>query len=357
LEGNYLYVNERWCEIVGITLEKTLEKDWIAALHPDDKERVFKEFNLAKRKNLPFKLQFRLQQNNSKVIWVLGQIVAEKDNSGKILGYVGTFTEISENKQIEEELRQTERKIRDLLNAIPDLVICINRDGTLLECQTVNNSSIQLLSNIKVGSNLFTILPVEIGQKFKTSIEKTLSTNEMQTCEYKIKINGNLRYRECRMLMSGENEVIGIVRDVTEEKKVEIALHQHQLELKALIENAPDIIARFDRQLRHLYINNAAQKATGIAPQVFLGKSNRELGIPSELLTYWEKCMEDVFVTGKEGVMEFEYNTPTGIRYYHARIVPEFSEQGEVETILAVSRDLTEQKQTEKALKQSEQKL
>lgn len=357
IQGNCLYANERWCEITGTTLEETLEKNWISVIYLDDRKRILQEFNFAKLNNTSFKLEFRLQRRDSKIIWVLGQIVAEKDSDGKTLGYVGSLTDITDNKRCEEDLRHREAKIRALLNAIPDLVICINKEGLLLEYQTGKNSLMPLLPNLKVGSNIYTVLPKKTGQIFKNKIEKTLATQEMQTWEYKILINGNWRFRECRMVVSGQNEVIGIVRDVTEKKKVEISLYQHQQELKALIENAPDIIARFDRQLRHLYVNSAAEKATGISPEIFLGKTNRELGMPRELVDYWEKCMEDVFITGKESEMEFEYKTPTGIRYYHARIVPEFSEQGEVETILGVTRDLTEQKQTAVALKQSEQKL
>jgi diguanylate cyclase (GGDEF)-like protein/PAS domain S-box-containing protein len=478
-EGNCLYVNQRWCEIVGFSLEEALEKDWIATLHPDHREQVLQEFELAKHQNLPFKLEFRLQGNNSKDTWVLGQIVPEKNNNKKILSYVGTFTDISEQKQIEENIRQSDTKIRALLNAIPDLVICIHKDGTLLEYQAGNNSSMPLLSKIKIGMNIFNILPKETGEKFKNNLKKTLETNEMQTWEYQLKINDNWYFRECRMVVSGEKQIIAIIRDITERKKseaallqqaqiinqihdavismnlsgcittwnkgaerlygylaaetvgkhisiiypkeywenlqnnlfipvleqgnyeieqrlckksgeeldihlslsllkdsqglitgiisygmditkrrqAELALRQRQQELKELIENAPDIMTRFDHQFRHLYVNMAVKKATGISPQVFLGKSNRELGMPSELVTSWEQCMEEVFTTGKEVVMEFEHNSPTGVRYYHARIVPEFSEQGDVETILAVTRDLTEQKQTEKALKQSEKKL
>lgn len=357
LQGNCLYANEKWCEIAGISLEEALEKDWVTTIYSDDRERVFQEFNRATSNKTSFKLEFRLQRNDSKIIWVLGLIVAEKDSEGKILGYVGSLTDISENKQTEEELRYREAKIKALLDAIPDLVICLKKDGILLEHQTGKNSSMPLLPDMKVGNNIYAKLPAQLGKEFMINIEKTLNTKEMQTWEYQILINGNLRFRECRMIVSGKDEVIGIIRDVTESKQVEIALHEHQKELKTLIENVPDIIARFDRQLRHLYVNTAVEKLTGMPAKVFLGKTNRELGMPRELVNYWDKCMEYVFATGKASEIEFEYNIPTGIRYYHARIVPEFSEQGEVETILAVSRDVTKQKLTEKALEQSEQKF
>jgi len=356
-EGNCVYANERWSEIVGISLEEALQKDWLSVVYSNDREKVLQSFNLAKSNSTSCKLEFRLQRNSNKIIWVLGQIVTEKDSEGKILGYVATLTDISENKQCESDLRQREAKIRALLNAIPDLVVCLNKDGLLIEYQTGKNSLMPLLPNLKSGSNIYTILPPELGESFRIHIAKTLATKEMQTCEYQIEIDGNLRFRECRMVVSGKDEVIGIVRDVTEAKKAEISLRQHQQELKELIENAPDIIARLDRQLRYIYINSAAEKVTGMSPEIFWNKRNRELNIPKKLVDFWEKSMENVFVTGQESEIEFEYNTPTGLRYFHTRIVPEFSEIGEVETILSLTRDITEQKQTEIALKRSQQKL
>jgi GAF domain-containing protein len=67
--------------------------------------------------------------------------------------------------------------------------------------------------------------------------------------------------------------------EIRERRNLEEVLRQRNQEFKALVENAPDIIARLDKNLRHLYINPAIEKATNIAPEEFLGKTNHELGI------------------------------------------------------------------------------
>ncbi|HZO31156.1 MAG TPA: LuxR C-terminal-related transcriptional regulator [Chloroflexota bacterium] len=113
--------------------------------------------------------------------------------------------------------------------------------------------------------------------------------------------------------------------------------------LRAVVENAPDIISRFDRDLRHLYVNPAVERATGLPAHAMIGKSNRELGMPEPLVAYWEHVLHQVFRTGQERAIEFDFTTPIGVRHYQARIAPELNPDGTVGTALVVARDVTEQ--------------
>jgi PAS domain S-box-containing protein len=118
---------------------------------------------------------------------------------------------------------------------------------------------------------------------------------------------------------------------------------QHQT-LRAVVENTPDIISRFDRALRHVYVNPAVERATGMPAGAMIGKSNRELGMPEPLVAYWEHVLHQVFRTGQERTIEFEFTTPIGERQFQARIAPEVGADGSVATALVVARDVTDQK-------------
>ena len=113
--------------------------------------------------------------------------------------------------------------------------------------------------------------------------------------------------------------------------------------LRAVVENTPDIVSRFDRELRHRYVNPAVELATGLPAEAMIGKSNRELGMPEPLVAYWERMLHQVFRTGQERTIEFDFPTPTGERRYQARIAPELGPDGSVCTALVVARDVTEQ--------------
>ena len=123
---------------------------------------------------------------------------------------------------------------------------------------------------------------------------------------------------------------------------------------RSLLENSPDVITRFDGELRHLYINPAIEAATGIPPSVFIGRTDEELGLPEHLCIYWAKELRKVFDSGVPNAnVEFDFETPTGPRYYQAYLVPEFAEDGSVKTVLAVSREATDRKKAEIKLKEA----
>jgi two-component system, cell cycle sensor histidine kinase and response regulator CckA len=147
--------------------------------------------------------------------------------------------------------------------------------------------------------------------------------------------------------VSGSDLLMRSIRYAIERKRIEASLHQREQEFRTLAENAPDVIARFDRQLRHVYVNSAGGKASGISAQDTLGKTARELGLPEALVNQWEEALQQVFNTGTQISIEFEFPTPNGIRFYQTRFVPEFAPDGSIESVLTISRDLTEQKQLE----------
>ncbi len=157
-----------------------------------------------------------------------------------------------------------------------------------------------------------------------------------------------------------EGKVVSIISfavDVTERHHAQEELRRREQAFSALAENATDIIARCDRQLRHLYVNKAVELATGKLRGEFIGKTNQELGMSAQLCNLWDEAFSKVFRTGKQETIEFELATPNGIKYYHSRISPEFAEDNWVETVLVIARDITELKQVESQLRQSEAKF
>jgi two-component system, cell cycle sensor histidine kinase and response regulator CckA len=149
---------------------------------------------------------------------------------------------------------------------------------------------------------------------------------------------------------SGSELLMRSIRYAIERKRNEAALYQREQEFRTLTENAPDIIARFDRDLRHIYINPAIEEVTGLSVQDFLGKTNRDLGMPEAQILQWDEALNQVFETGEQVSIQFEFPTPSGLKYYQSRCVPEFALDGSVGSVLGITRDLTEQRQLESQL-------
>ncbi|NMG10238.1 response regulator [Brasilonema sp. UFV-L1] len=140
-------------------------------------------------------------------------------------------------------------------------------------------------------------------------------------------------------------------------KIAEAQLYRREQEFRALAENSPDAITRIDRELRYSYVNPATELATQITLEKWIGKTVAEIGYPEEFSTTWEAKLRQVFATGIGCWMEFDVPSYKGRIYYQARIVPEYAPDGSVQSLLSISRDVTEYKLAEQALRKSEAQL
>lgn len=182
----------------------------------------------------------------------------------------------------------------------------------------------------------------------KATIQVALAVEQVRAVEYQrqaqlseqlIKLNHELLVTNNQLKVSHEQ------------------LYQREQEFKALVENSPDIIARFDRQFRHLYINSAVEQVKDISTEEYIGKTHLDMGFPEDKCYLWQTCIQEVFDTGEEQVIEFNIFTKSETLYYQSRLVPEFGTDGVITSVLAVTRNITKLKQTEAALRQSESRL
>lgn len=132
--GQCLFVNHRWCEIGGTSAEAVREAGWAAAIHPDDHARVVAEWNAAVRIGAAFRAEYRLQRPDGHSTWVLGQGVPMGDFDGGVGGYLGTITDITDQKRTEHALRllTTERVARGTNAFFESVVLGL---ATLLDCE------------------------------------------------------------------------------------------------------------------------------------------------------------------------------------------------------------------------------
>ncbi|WP_293346996.1 MULTISPECIES: PAS domain S-box protein [unclassified Microcoleus] len=116
--GNCLYVNQRWSEITGLDPELAAETGWMNAVHPDDAERVKNEWYGAVINKIPFKSEYRFQRPDGRVIWAIGQAIAEIGDKHEVKGYIGSITDISDRKQAELDLLRVTQAVESTSDAI-----------------------------------------------------------------------------------------------------------------------------------------------------------------------------------------------------------------------------------------------
>jgi PAS domain S-box-containing protein len=126
-----------------------------------------------------------------------------------------------------------------------------------------------------------------------------------------------------------------------------IACRRAQKTLESLIEDSPDPTARFDPELRVEYANTAFTLATGYAARELLGQTFRSLGLMQNQIEAFEALVRTVFRSQREREGDFSFSSPLGERSYHIRLVPELAGEGDVKSVLAIARDVTEYKKAD----------
>ena len=114
---NCLFVNPRWIELTGLSLAEAKGQGWTKALHPEDRDRVFTEWEQSTREHREFALEYRFKTTEGKVNWVFGRALAIYDDGGLLTGYFGIVTDITDRKQVEASLRQSESTLRSFFNS------------------------------------------------------------------------------------------------------------------------------------------------------------------------------------------------------------------------------------------------
>ncbi|GAB3939708.1 hypothetical protein GCM10028805_00520 [Spirosoma harenae] len=134
-------------------------------------------------------------------------------------------------------------------------------------------------------------------------------------------------------------------------------LVQRTQQLSTLVENTPDIITRWDKNLRLLFANTAFVSKAGQRLDNLLDKTKVEIGFPSDVADPYMVKLQQVFDTGQPQEHYHQLPTSTGLIQLYSRMVPEPGLDGTIESVLAIARDITDLQQTELALQQSAQNL
>ncbi len=160
---------------------------------------------------------------------LLGQIASQ------VAGAIANARLYAELRSAEESLRRSEAINRATLNAIPDLIMRHSRDGTYLACKQARDFETILPPDQLIGRKVHDVLPPHIADQRMRLIQQALSTGKVCTAEYRMAVGGELRDNEVRVVACGQDEVLVIVRDITERKRMEESLRRRTQQLEALM--------------------------------------------------------------------------------------------------------------------------
>lgn len=219
LEGKHLAANRRAAEMLGYTFEEIQHLSFRElSAEPEASAGVLQR--LLQGEHIPlYERLFRTKQGE--VIPVEINVELVRDSQGTPLHIQSVARDIRERRRMEDALRQSEARQRALLAAMPDLMFRNRRDGTYLDYYTVSPDRLALPPEQFLGKTIREVMPAPFAELCMGHLEQALRTGEIAVFEYELEADGKRGFFEARMVASAPDEVLTIVRDITEHRQVQ----------------------------------------------------------------------------------------------------------------------------------------
>jgi diguanylate cyclase (GGDEF)-like protein/PAS domain S-box-containing protein len=276
--------------------------------------------------------------------------------AGKVVGRVCSFRDITQRKRAEKALRESEATNRALLNAIPDLMIRMAGDGTYLDLIPAKNFKTLMPKSDVRGKSIYDIMPPKIAQQRMHYIKQALSTGETQIYEFELEWeNGTISHEEARIVVCGDDEVLVIVRDITDRKRMEEALRDSEERYRRIIETTSEGVWIIDAENQTVFANTRMADLLGY---------NLDEILNQPVLTFvheqWQAIATVSIVHLRKGnreTFDFQLCRKDGSDLWvMVSANPIFDQAGQYAGALGMFTDITERKRAEVELQQNEQK-
>jgi len=225
--GRWTFLNPAWTEITGYSISESLGGHFLAHSHPDDLRQnleLFRPLLQQQVESCRHEVRYLTQSGQIRWLEIAARLITTPE-SPRALGLSGTINDITERRQSEEHNRA-------LISAIPDLIFRVNRAGVFLDYRIPRGYKVYGDPDTFLGRRQHDILPLPIAELRMQAVEAALRTGEVQVCEYSLEIDGQRRDEESRIVSCGQDEVLIIVRDITERKAAEVAMQQRNQALE-----------------------------------------------------------------------------------------------------------------------------
>jgi PAS domain S-box-containing protein len=272
-------------------------------------------------------------------------------------GAVTSHLDITRRIRAETAAQRGDATVQALLDSATQAIVAVNRDGKLVLVNACTERMFGYTRGELLRQNLDVLVP-EAKRGRHAEYHKTyFDEPQSRPMGIGLELEGRRKDGTVFPVEIGLSTVettegrlgVAFVTDITERKRLDALLLQRQQEVKTLLDNSPDAIMRVDREIRYRYVNSTSAKVTGLAPEAFLGKTPRQLGLPENLCDLWTRVIGSVFESGLPQVIEFSYPSAGNGTIWEQRVLPEFDPDGTVRSALIIARDITERKRLEKA--------
>jgi PAS domain S-box-containing protein len=355
-DGGFITANPALARMLGFASPEELirEPTDIGRTHYVESGRRVQFERLLDQHDRVQDFEFECYRKDGTKIWMSDNVRTVRDASGKLLYYEGTTEDITERKRAEEELRESEERYRDLIENSRELICTHDLDGLVLSANPAAAAAVGYDLDEFVGKKTIRdLLAPEVNAQFDqymTRLRKEGTTSGLMLVQTK---SGERRvweyYNSLRTEGVATPIVRGMARDITEQRRAEIALRESEERYRELFENSEVAIYVHDLSGTYTSVNRTAERLSGYAREEIIGKHFWDFVAPEYVKKVREnlcKKLEEV----EETNYEVEILTRDG-----ARVPVEVSsrmiyEDGVAVGVQGTARDVTERKRARQAL-------
>ena len=304
-DGHNDYQNRRFLDYSGMTPAEISGWGWEKFIHPEDRERCHERWQHALETGEPFEMEYRLRRHDGVFLWHLGSAYPVREGQ-KISRWFGACTNIEARKRAErlleegrralesevaartEALRSSESRLREIIRNEPECVKLLDAKGRLLE---MNEAGLRMIEVDDIapmlGQSVEDIVCPEHRTAFRELTER-VCRGERGTLEFEIVgLKGTRRWLQThagpfRDETRGETLLLGVTRDVSEEKLAERALARSEQRFRSFMDNLPAVAWIKDSEFRYTWVSRQYERMHAKREEEILGHTDFEIW-PAEM--------------------------------------------------------------------------
>lgn len=365
LETDQIWWSEETFRIFGLSPQEFEPRyeDILPHLHPQDRHLLETAIQEAIDTTQTYAVNYRIIRPNGDVRHIHSAGEAIYDPAGKPLRMFGIVQDITDRKQVEEALRESEKKYRMLFEHLPIPVFTKNGEGVYIDCNTENK---RYWAVNPIGHTDAELLDEETAAALREADRRVLQSGETLTLEEHF-AHTPLGARDVLTrkmpLRNSRGEIVGILGaslDISGRKQAEEALSLSEARLRQTIDLAPFQIFVRDLQGRYVVVNQAAAAHRGIPPQQMEGKHYSELPgqLAQEFPEYLRSDREAIMNGQQQFIPAQSFSRPGKVtHWFDIHKIPYPMPASEERAALVVAVDVTDRKRAEAALRESEEQF
>ena len=360
-DGSADFFNQTWLDFTGLPAQETVNWGWTAVIHPDDLDRFTQQWRTILDSGNPAEIEGRLRRSDGEYRWFLFRVNPWRDESGAIVKWYGTNTDIQDRKQAEEALRASERDLRLIVDSIPGLVSTRTPAG---KAEFVNRRLLDFYGKSLdevTASDWSSLVHPEDWDRVLRQWSHSVQTGEPFDGEFRTRrADGVYRWVHSRVepLRDHEGQIVrwyNLLTDVDDRKRVEEALRASEQNLRLIVDSIPGMVGTYTPAGELEFASQQVRDYTGRTLEelkrweLLIHPAERD-----EVIKVWSQSVE----SGRPLDVEFRLLGADGsYRWFHARVVPQKNATGRISRWYGLITDINSEKSAKEALLDTQTRL